>query len=70
MKTTTQDLERIKDLFLLYKAQIELSEMKPLTKKIYITHAENFVRWASGEFVPGERLKMRQTAQIDNQGNN
>ncbi len=57
MKTDMQHLEKINDLFLLFKEEVERTTMKPLSKKIYIEHAQNFVRWASGDFVPGGKIK-------------
>lgn len=65
MKTELQENSRINDLFLLYKAYVQLTAMKPLTKKIYIAHAENLVRWVSGDFVPGGKLKITQLTEID-----
>lgn len=57
MKTDMQHLEKINDLFLLFKEEVERTTMKPLSKKIYIEHAQNFVRWASGDFIPGGKIK-------------
>jgi hypothetical protein len=57
MKTDIEYLSKIHDLLLTYKIEVELSSMKPLTKKIYIDHANNFVRWVSNDFEPGARLK-------------
>lgn len=65
MKTDTQHLGRMNDLFLLYKAEIERTTMKPLAKKTYTMHAHNFVRWVGGDFVPGGKLRMRQVDGTD-----
>ena len=66
MKTDIQHLSKINELFLLYKADIELTTMKPLTKKVYTEHALNFVRWASGDFIPGSKIKNREAAEMNN----
>ncbi|MCF0055132.1 hypothetical protein [Dyadobacter sp. CY356] len=60
MKTNSQHLARINDLLVQYKQEIEGTTMKPLSKKTYTIHAQNFVRWISGEFVPGGNLNTKQ----------
>ena len=67
MKTDIQNVSVINDLLLIYKSEIELTTMKPLTKKMYTEHAQNFVRWISGDFVPGSRLKTGHSAEVNNQ---
>ncbi|MFJ3386889.1 hypothetical protein [Lysinibacillus sp. NPDC086135] len=31
--------------------------LKPSARKTYLLHANNFIRWCNGEFVPGDRNK-------------
>ena len=40
----------------LYKQEVNESELKPATRKTYLLHAENFVRWIEGNFTPGATL--------------
>lgn len=47
-----QALERYRELL----AELEQSGvLKENTRKTYLLHSENFVRWLRGEFDPGER---------------
>jgi hypothetical protein len=57
MQTDSESLTEINRLLDLYITEIESSGLKPLAANIYLTHAKNFVRWVSGEFVPGGRLE-------------
>lgn len=36
-----------------YKREVEQSKLKPSTKRTYLLHASNFVRWLQGDFSPG-----------------
>lgn len=36
-----------------YEREVEQSKLKPSTKRTYILHANNFVRWLKGDFTPG-----------------
>lgn len=36
-----------------YEREVEQSKLSPTTKRTYILHATNFVRWLKGEFTPG-----------------
>lgn len=38
-----------------YWDAIETSDLSQASKGIYINHADNFVRWMRGEFIPGSR---------------
>lgn len=38
-----------------YLRDVEGADLKPLTKKTYTLHAENFVRWLRNDFDPGAR---------------
>lgn len=40
-----------------YRNAVESSNMTAKTKKTYMLHSENFVRWLKGEFVPGRRKR-------------
>jgi hypothetical protein len=57
MKTDTETFKTIQDLYSLYKTEVELSDLKPLSKKTYLINATNFIRWINEGFEPGERMK-------------
>jgi len=39
-----------------YWQVVEASRLQSTTKKTYLVHAGNFVRWLKGEFQPGATL--------------
>jgi hypothetical protein len=55
MKTDPETLEIIKTLYREYQNEVEASDMTPLTKRIYLTHSLNFIRWMEGLFSPGSK---------------
>ncbi|QRR00993.1 hypothetical protein [Dyadobacter sandarakinus] len=57
MKTQIKYLEEINRLLADYLSEIERSELKPLSAQVYQVQSKNFVRWISGDFVPGEVKK-------------
>lgn len=40
-----------------YTKEVENSDLKENTKKTYLLHSRNFVRWIKGDFTPGGTLK-------------
>ncbi len=40
-----------------YEAEVEAAPLAPASKKTYLLHAGNFVRWLRGEFEPGATRK-------------
>ena len=52
-----QFLAAVDDAFERYKLEVEASELSSDTKGSYIVHVGQFVRWLSGDFEPGGRLK-------------
>lgn len=38
-----------------YEAEVERANLEETTKRTYLLHARNFVRWLDGEFTPGMR---------------
>lgn len=58
MRTNLNVLAEIRRLHRQYITEIDNSDLKPLSGKIYRTHSENFIRWIEGVFQPGQR-KMR-----------
>ncbi|MBE9463858.1 hypothetical protein ACFP1I_08330 [Dyadobacter subterraneus] len=57
MKTDIETLRRLKELHSNYRLEIETCGIKPLSRKIYISHSANFIRWIAGEFEPGAAVK-------------
>lgn len=55
MKTTLKILAEIRQLHKQYATEIDRSNLKPLSAKVYKMHSENFIRWIEGDFQPGER---------------
>ncbi|PWJ58676.1 hypothetical protein CLV98_10341 [Dyadobacter jejuensis] len=60
MKTSEKELKEIHRLLQLYLNEIEASNLKPLSAQMYQTQSINFVRWISGDFVPGGHLRKAQ----------
>ena len=50
-------LQRVQEALERYRQEVESTELQPTTKKTYLTHAENFVRWLDDDFEPGVVLK-------------
>ena len=57
MKTDSKTLRLLKELHAKYQLEIESCGIKPLSRKIYISHSANFIRWIAGEFKPGAAVK-------------
>ncbi len=58
-KADKEFISKLEMLFKNYAEEIKIVEseglLKPNTSKTYLTHSENFVRWISGDFTPGDR---------------
>ena len=39
-----------------YEAEVDSSRLQPTTKRTYKLHANSFVRWLRGDFIPGGTL--------------
>lgn len=57
MKTDSVHLKEINRLLADYLAEIEKSDLKPLSAQVYQVQSKNFVRWINDEFSPGEVKK-------------
>jgi hypothetical protein len=53
MKISNTLLKEIEGALSEYKNVVDSTNMTSSTKKTYVLHSENFVRWLKGEFVPG-----------------
>ncbi|MXW84973.1 MAG: hypothetical protein F4Z55_03290 [Boseongicola sp. SB0667_bin_21] len=45
--------QKVKEALELYREEVNAADLKPKTKQTYMRHAETFVRWLHGDFVPG-----------------
>jgi hypothetical protein len=54
-RVSPASMSEVEDALKEYRASVESSDLSPSSKSTYIDMADNFVRWLSGEFVPGSR---------------
>lgn len=57
MKVSPELLKQLNELLDTYTQDVKSAGLEPSTEKTYLLHADHFVRWCNGEFVPGARLK-------------
>ena len=55
MYISEDTLREVEDALHEYEKEVHSSEMTDSTKRTYLLHTRNFVRWLQGEFVPGAR---------------
>ena len=55
MRVSQKALEEIEEALRLYEREVQAKDMTTSTKKTYLLHSTNFVRWRKGEFEPGAR---------------
>ena len=55
MRVSDKTLHEIEAALVEYQQEVQASSMTASTKHTYVLHAENFVRWLRGDFVPGAR---------------
>lgn len=48
-------LREVEDALHEYEKEVQSSGMTDSTKRTYLLHTRNFVRWLQGEFAPGAR---------------
>ncbi|MDA8216316.1 MAG: hypothetical protein M0Z94_01720 [Dehalococcoidales bacterium] len=53
MQVSSEAVREIKAALARYLKDVENSDLTPSTKRTYMRHAETFVRWIEGDFVPG-----------------
>ena len=53
MSATT--MNEVSAAFLAYREVVSASGLAPQSQRTYVRHAETFVRWLHGDFVPGAR---------------
>jgi hypothetical protein len=57
MHVSSKTLEEVEAAYREYEHEVHASKMKASTKRTYLLHSENFVRWLKGEFTPGRRAE-------------
>jgi len=55
MHVSSKTFEDVEAALREYEEEVRASNMTPSTKATYLRHAEHFVRWLKGDFVPGAR---------------
>ncbi len=53
LKISREALREIEASFKTYEREVCNAPLAPSTKSTYLLHSQNFVRWLSGDFVPG-----------------
>ena len=52
-------LEAVRQSLARYKETVEATDMTPESKRTYLLHSEQFVRWLYGDFEPGVYARAR-----------
>lgn len=55
MRISKNALREVEDALREYEKEVKSSDMTDSTKRTYLLHTRNFVRWLKDEFVPGAR---------------
>ncbi|MEQ9127261.1 hypothetical protein [Thalassospira sp.] len=50
-------LREIEAAYQTYEREVDNAPLAPSTKSTYLSHSQNFVRWLSGDFIPGSTKK-------------
>ena len=58
-KVSPEVLEIVQKALAQYVLEVQKSELSEVTKKTYITHPYNFVRWLDDKFEPGGSVRAR-----------
>ena len=56
-KINREVLARVKEALDQYEVEVTASGLAPTSKKTYILHSSQFVRWLDDDFEPGATLK-------------
>ena len=59
-RVSTKSLEEIDAAYKQYTLEVNGSSLTPATKRTYLLHAHNFVRWLNFDFQPGGDKASRQ----------
>jgi hypothetical protein len=55
MRISSKALQEVEEALKQYEKEVQSSKMEPSTKRTYLLHSNNFVRWLKDDFVPGGR---------------
>jgi hypothetical protein len=55
MKINPQALAEVEEALEQYREEVEKSDLEEGTKRLYLRHADSFVRWLKNEFTPGNK---------------
>ncbi len=58
-KVGQDTLTAVQDALERYKEVVEATELTSESKRTYLLHAENFVRWLADDFEPGINVRNR-----------
>ena len=58
-KISQPSLREVQEALEKYREVVDATRMTPSTKRTYLLHAENFVRWLSDDFNPGVNSRQR-----------
>ncbi|WP_297020990.1 hypothetical protein [Thalassospira sp.] len=53
LKISREALREIEAAYQKYEREVESLPLASSTKTTYLSHSQNFVRWLSGDFIPG-----------------
>ena len=56
-KVRREVLARVKEALDRCEAEVEATNLQPLSKQTYVLHAHHFVRWLDDDFEPGHTLR-------------
>lgn len=54
---TSEAMNEVEAAIKRYEDDVKVARLAPSTEATYLLHAQNFVRWLKGEFVPGAKLR-------------
>ena len=53
---TAEAMNEVEAALKRYEQDVKVAGLAPSTEATYLLHAQNFVRWLKGDFVPGAKL--------------
>ena len=61
-KINREALNLVKDALDRYEHEVDATDMTPESKRTYIGHAQQFVRWLDDDFEPGVNVRRRKAS--------
>jgi hypothetical protein len=59
VQVSSDGLREVRDALERYEREVHRAPMTDSSKKTYLVHATNFVRWLAGDFEPGGTLRAK-----------